>query len=839
MSSAYGDFEFNTTGKAAEGWYQYSLDGSTWSGCANTLRLGPLSVGAHSLQLRTISADGGSVSAVVTFGWTIIAASDSQLAFSGLDDGGHSLLVAATDPLQHVETAPRTYAWIVDTVPPLTNAVLGSRYHTNASTSTVNVSCGGEAYPDLCQYCWSQTVGGVTIVADTCSAVGAAVVEVQHAGDGVTTVLIAAVDGAGNRSPTSVNVTWIVDTVPATVTAAAVVSATVWVPAIASFVVNSSTIAVAVTVSEDIATYLAFARRQGASDDSALPATVTSASGTALTVAVPLQGYVVVTLYGIDATGNVPANGTSLELVIVAAPPGVAVTGPSPPLTNVSSVAVNVTALDADLRVLAYYSLSWSPPLAALPTTLPVSQVAEGVATLVLADAASAAYHLTVTAVDVLGSHGPPARVAFTVDRTPPQSRFASPLPSFQGANDVVVHVVGSDELSYDGMLLQVLHVAGANDVSASGQWLSQSNNGSDATAFVFSGLPQGRHTFYVRAVDGAGNAQTAAADVTSTVVDTIAPVVAVTTAPSHYTNVVNQTMCVSVDDATATPANATIAVDGSVVPVNSSGCVSVPLLREGNHTVSVTVTDPAGNTALPVSLWFVVDVTPPALTFDFVPGRGCYSASRVSGGAVTVCNSSAAAVFAVQCLPTPPALIDVVTSPCGARYYLKNNGSSTCSSASSTSSADSSGAGSVWSTVTGGVVDASAFVATALQAASTASVSLFVQAIDGSGNVGNVSTLAWWVDTVAPQPVTLVTVPDSVTTSTAASFVFKLASDSSPGQVSFAYALMQDGVPLVLPGGNPSIPDPAPANTDQTQVRVNAMIESDEEVVAALWLWL
>ena len=53
MSNTYGDFVFNTTALPAQARYQYRLDGSSWSGCNATLRVGPLSVGEHTLLLRT------------------------------------------------------------------------------------------------------------------------------------------------------------------------------------------------------------------------------------------------------------------------------------------------------------------------------------------------------------------------------------------------------------------------------------------------------------------------------------------------------------------------------------------------------------------------------------------------------------------------------------------------------------------------------------------------------------------------------------------------------------------------------------------------------------------
>ncbi len=129
MSSAYGDFVFNTTARPTDTWFMYKLDDSSWAPTQRALRVGPLAVGSHTLWLRTVGVGGEPMSSPLRFDWTVIAASDSQLSFSGLPDGPHSLVVAAVDSLQHVELAPRRYTWIVDTVPPSTTATLASRYY--------------------------------------------------------------------------------------------------------------------------------------------------------------------------------------------------------------------------------------------------------------------------------------------------------------------------------------------------------------------------------------------------------------------------------------------------------------------------------------------------------------------------------------------------------------------------------------------------------------------------------------------------------------------------------------------------------------------------------------
>ena len=105
-SSAYATFTLNATSRPEESWYQYALDGDSWSGCASMVTLGPLSTGSHVLRIRTTDEAGSVFGAVVAYSWTSVSASDSALSFNALSEGHHSLVVVATDRLAHVEVTP-------------------------------------------------------------------------------------------------------------------------------------------------------------------------------------------------------------------------------------------------------------------------------------------------------------------------------------------------------------------------------------------------------------------------------------------------------------------------------------------------------------------------------------------------------------------------------------------------------------------------------------------------------------------------------------------------------------------------------------------------------------
>jgi hypothetical protein len=74
----------------------------------------------------------------------------------------------------------------------------------------------------------------------------------------------------------------------------------------------------------------------------------------------------------------------------------------------------------------------------------------------------------------------------------------------------------------------------------------------------------------------------------------------------------------------------------------------------------------------------------------------------------------------------------------------------------------------------------------------------VFARAVDDAGNVGDVSNVTLWLDVTAPAgPPTLKTAPPSLTLSTDAVFEMQAGDDGSPGQSSFWYMLLTDGVPV------------------------------------------
>ena len=126
------------------------------------------------------------------------------------------------------------------------------------------------------------------------------------------------------------------------------------------------------------------------------------------------------------------------------------------------------------------------------------------------------------------------------------------------------------------------------------------------------AGLTDGPHTVTIVATDNVGNSSTST---TSWDVDTGAPVVTITQAPSGTTPQTSTNIKWNVDDHSATE---TCQLDGGA-PVSCHDNRSYSNLTDGAHTVTVTATDGQGNIGSDSVTW-TVDTTDPVVTVTSPP---------------------------------------------------------------------------------------------------------------------------------------------------------------------------------------------------------------------------
>jgi hypothetical protein len=333
----------------------------------------------------------------------------------------------------------------------------------------------------------------------------------------------------------------------------------------------------------------------------------------------------------------------------------------------------------------------------------------------------------------------------------------------------------------------------------------------------TFGPLADGMHTLAVEAVDAAGNVSTPTSQ--SFTVDATPPAVPVLTSPSAQA-----TQLPTFTGRSGEPGSTvSVTVDGRVVctaVVQADGtfsCTATSPIADGNHSVTVSATDAAGNTATGAGSTLTIDTAPPDTTITQAPSAtsGSSAASftftsnetavtyqcALDGAVFAACQDpqgytglvDGVHTFAVRAVdaagnidPTPATYSWTVQSqpPAAPSVDSPQQGQSV-----PTTTPTFTGLGTPGSTVTvrdgSGTVLCTAVVDAAGHYSCTSTVALpqgaqtiTATAVDGAGNSSGATTVGFTVDTSAPTT-TIVSGPPAVTASTSASFTF--SSNESP----------------------------------------------------------
>ena len=242
-----------------------------------------------------------------------------------------------------------------------------------------------------------------------------------------------------------------------------------------------------------------------------------------------------------------------------------------------------------------------------------------------------AVYTVTATQTDEAGNTSPEATSVFTVETGVPDapvitaplgnSTVTTTTPAISGTGEPGATVT----VSIDGTEI------GTSPVSGAGSW----------SVTPTTALSEGEHTASATQTDPAGN--TSEADEVTFTVDTTAPPAPVITAPAGGSTITDSTPTVT---GTGVPGSTvTVSVDGTEIAddvlVDDDGNWSLPLtapLPDGDHTVTATQTDGAGNESPEATTTFTVDATAPAAPAITAPANGSTTgtARRRSPGPVS-----------------------------------------------------------------------------------------------------------------------------------------------------------------------------------------------------------
>jgi len=787
-TSLYPVFTMNSTAKMA--WFQYSMDGSSWQRCITPISLGPLPVGNHTMEVKTMTINGDLSAETAVYNWSIIASSDTMIVLSNLTNGPHTFEAYAVDSAGN-EEPPHIFTWTVDTVPPTISAILLSPQYSNLVNVSIQLSCNNENASQVatsaCLFCWSldgslsQSCGRNTLL-------------VLPTVEGAHTLAVIAYDAAGNVNNSAVVLSWETDLTPPTTLLALTTYASQFVPSLSETVVLNNQVGVVVTAAlgKALAGFKLYI-------NGALNGTL---STTVANVSLP-DGNVSVLIKAVDRAGNVDPVGVTSRLVIVTKPPVTSAAVSPPVLTNSTTISFTLKGTDELVGGLSGFQLALSPVTFLVPAFVAVG--AGGLSTVTLNNVPPGTYTIVAQAQDVVG-HVDPVGVTFvfTVDISPPTTVFVSTLPTITNNNTVAITINTTDTQSTTTTYYRW---------NQTGPWYIMRS-----TLILLNPAPEGTTFLQVRALDLAGNWEQPPYLNATFVVDTHPPVLAFTATPSSWTNNSFVQPCVSVFDTTAVVVTSTM--DSLRQPVNpTSLCAPALQSQQGQHNFTFYAVDAAGNVAPPLTTYWVYDSIPPS------------TSTSVSGVCVTleqktVCPTTDGIVVQVEC--NPGAENSNVVAPCSVMWQLASyvNQSVVCG-VSSTAAGNSGQNLSAWTVLgPGGIIQPNV--------PSNGRYDIYTVASDVAGNVAAPVITEYWVDVTPPgAPTLLQLIPNDTQIelfdTQTAHFEIQLANDNSPGQTTFVYNLTVGDGPYDT---NVTVPEePSPNNAMVILEKTNLQLDTAYEL--------
>src|SRR5207249_369948 len=413
-----------------------------------------------------------------------------------------------------------------------------------------------------CQAAVPNVLSGVT-VSDGCSAAGAITVTQSPVagtlvGLGSHTITVTATDAAGN-SATCTTLFTVTDTTAPTVNCSPVPSAS----ADGSCQAAVPNILSGVTVSDSC------------SGTNAITVTQSPVAGTMVSL-----GSHTITVTATDAAGN-SATCTTIFTVTDT-------TAPSVPCSAIPSASADGSCQAAVPNILSGVTVSdrCSGTNAITVTQSPVAGTLVGLGS----------HTITVTATDAAGNSAT-CTTLFTVTNTTARTVNCSPVPnaSADGSCQAPVPNILSGVTVSDGC-------SGTNAITVT------------QSPVAGTMVSLGAHTITVTATDAAGNSATCTT--LFTVTDTTAPTVNCSTIPSASADgscqaaVPNILSGVTVSDACSA---------ASAITITQSPATGT-LVGLGAHTITVTATDAAGNSATCTTIFTVTDTTAPTVNCSAIP---------------------------------------------------------------------------------------------------------------------------------------------------------------------------------------------------------------------------
>lgn len=301
-------------------------------------------------------------------------------------------------------------------------------------------------------------------------------------------------------------------------------------------------------------------------------------------------------------------------------PPVVVVDIPAPAVTNSNQVSTKIRASDSGSSIKEIDCI-----LPGETSAVPCSETYTG---LNLADGTHTISH---TAIDNAGNVSAPVAQSFMVDTTPPVVTLNQTPAAHSGSDSAVFGFTGTDALS--GVKGFECQLDGQAYVAC-------------ASGHTYTSLPQGAHSFSVRAIDNAGNASSVASY--GWTVDSAQPTIQFTQTPPAITNSTNAPFGFIGQDQFGQPLTQyecklnNGSFQNCTSPTNAVGVV------DGQNTFSVRGRNGAGVYSSEISYSWLVDLTGPTVIITQGPPPLTNSTSASFTLAV---NDSSSGVAQVVCI--------------------------------------------------------------------------------------------------------------------------------------------------------------------------------------------
>ena len=665
--------------------YECRKDGGSWSGCASPREYSSLAEGAHSFEVRALDTAGNADGSPAEFGWSVdteapdtaitlhpqsLSNSDqAEFTFSGSDtgsgvasyecrkdggawsgcaspreysslaEGAHSFEVRALDTAGNADGSPAEFGWSVDTEAP----------DTAIATHPASLASSDEA-----EFTFTGSDTGSGVASYECRRDGGSWTgctspqTYSSLAEGAHSFEVRALDTAGNADGSPAEFGWSVDT-EAPDASISSHPATVSTSADASFGFSADD-----GSGSGVASFQC--RR-----DSAEPGDWESC-GSPKTYKALAEGAHSFEVRAIDKAGNVAESPATFGWTIDTVAPDTAIATHPASLASSDEAEFTFTGSDSGSGVAGYECRKDGGAWTGCTSPQTYSSLAEG------------AHSFEVRALDTAGNaDGSPAEFGWSVDTEAPDTAITVHPQSLSNSDQAEFTFSGSDTGS---------GVASYECRKDGGSWSGC------ASPREYSSLAEGAHSFEVRALDTAGNADGSPAEFGWSV-DTTPPAVGIDSGPAGLTNDATPTFAFHAGEAgaavecsidTGTPDFGPCTEEGSQTPEGP--------LSDGPHTFRVRSTDPAGNQAT-ATRDFEVDTSlpqAPELTATVPASPASENHPKIEGSAPA--GTTVKLFASIDCSGSPIATVTPAQLEAGIEVSVPDD-SSTSFSATATSAAD------------------------------------------------------------------------------------------------------------------------------------------------------